>query len=179
MPNFFDNCHHTAHNISYHTHTICKRAELMSKTQKNDLFKKKNPYKSPKIRIFEKICTKMDFLKKSVLVRTNPYEWEHCAKVGLFQQKKKKTSNTILAHTYIYTGRQILVNLLSHTEKRYLWLAAVDLHNCLSIVYVYSKVTGQPVYTPFLCRKLGNGLTNFYQNFACTTSNILPQHSKI
>ncbi len=42
---------------------------------------KKNPYKSPKIRIFEKIRTKIptktDFLKKSVLVRTNPYEWEH------------------------------------------------------------------------------------------------------
>ncbi len=37
---------------------------------------KKNPYKSLKIQIFEKIRTKMDFLKKSVLVWTNPYEWE-------------------------------------------------------------------------------------------------------
>ncbi len=39
---------------------------------------KKNPYKSLKIRIFEKIRTKTDFFKKSELVRTNPYEWEHC-----------------------------------------------------------------------------------------------------
>ncbi len=50
IPNFFDTCHHRAHNISHHTHTICKRAELMSKTYKNGLFlnksvqKSKNPY---------------------------------------------------------------------------------------------------------------------------------------
>ncbi len=59
IPIFFDTCHHTAHNISHHTHTICKRAELMSKTHKNDLLKI-NPYKSPKIRIFEKIRTCTD-----------------------------------------------------------------------------------------------------------------------
>ncbi len=35
----------------------------MSKTYKNGLFKK-NSYKSPKIRIFEKIRTKTDFKKK-------------------------------------------------------------------------------------------------------------------
>ncbi len=58
IPNFFDTCHHITHNILHHTHTICKRAELMSKTYKNGLFKKKT-YKSPKIRIFEKIRTKV------------------------------------------------------------------------------------------------------------------------
>ncbi len=35
--------------VSHHTHTIRKRAELMSKTYKNGFFKK-SPYKSPKIR---------------------------------------------------------------------------------------------------------------------------------
>ncbi len=52
----------------------------MNKTYKNGLLKK-NSYKSPKIRIFEKTRTKTDFLKKSVLVRTNPYEGEHCSTV--------------------------------------------------------------------------------------------------
>ncbi len=46
ISNFFDTCHHTAHKISHHTHTICKRAELMSKTYKNGLFKKKSVQKS-------------------------------------------------------------------------------------------------------------------------------------
>ncbi len=68
IPNFFDTCHHTAHSISHHIHTICKRAELMSKTHKNGLLKK-NQHKSPIIRIFEKIRTCTD---KSV-------EWEHWA----------------------------------------------------------------------------------------------------
>ncbi len=68
IPNFFDTCHHTAHNTSHHTHTICKRAELMSKPYKNGLFLKK---------IHTKV-QKSVFMKKSVLVGTNPYKWEHC-----------------------------------------------------------------------------------------------------
>ncbi len=46
-----------------------KRAELMSKTYKNGLFKKKNPYKSPKIHIFERIRTSGN---------TDPRVWPHC-----------------------------------------------------------------------------------------------------
>ncbi len=70
IPNFFNTCHHTTHNISHHTHTICKKAELMSKIYKNGLFKKKSvqksknpyfwkiPYKNPyKNGFLKKICT--------------------------------------------------------------------------------------------------------------------------
>ncbi len=31
------------------------------------------------------------------------------------------------------------VDLLSHTEKRYLWLAEVNFRNCLSIIYIYTQ----------------------------------------
>ncbi len=67
--------------MSHHPHTICKGEELMAKTYRNGLFLKKS-YKSPKIRISEKIRTKKDLKKKSVFVRTNLYEWEHCLQTG-------------------------------------------------------------------------------------------------
>ncbi len=53
----------------------------MSKTYKNGLFKKKNPYKSPKISIFEKSIQKRIFKKirtctdKSVRVGTLSVQW--------------------------------------------------------------------------------------------------------
>ncbi len=79
-----------------------------------------------------------------------------CMKVGIFQQKKKKnTTNIILARTYVHTGRKTQVNLLSRTEKRYLWLAAVDLRNCLSIIFVYSNVQKR-----------------YFQNFATRSLNL-------
>ncbi len=31
------------------------------------------------------------------------------------------------------------VDLLSRTEKRYLWLAEVNFRNCLSIIYMYTQ----------------------------------------
>ncbi len=57
IPNCFDTCHHTAHNISHHTHTICKRAELKSKTYKNGLFKKKSVQKSKNPYLYWQIRT--------------------------------------------------------------------------------------------------------------------------
>ncbi len=79
IPNFFDTCHHTTHNISHHT--ICKRAELMSKIYKNGLLKKKIRTKVQKSVFLKNSVQKSvqkRIKKKSVLVRTNPYEWEHC-----------------------------------------------------------------------------------------------------
>ncbi len=31
------------------------------------------------------------------------------------------------------------VDLFLHTEKRYLWLAAVELHNCLSVICIFNE----------------------------------------
>ncbi len=43
-------------------------------------------------------------------------------------------------HFSAYTHLHRKVDLLLHTEKRYLWLAVVNLSNCLSIIHVYSKI---------------------------------------
>ncbi len=60
--------------------------------------------------------------------------------VNLFQQKKKKKApNIILGRTRMYIRLYKKVDLLSRTEKRYLWLAGVNFHNCLSIIYMYTQ----------------------------------------
>ncbi len=47
--------------------------------------------------------------------------------------------NIILGHTCMYIRRYRKVDLLSRTEKRYLWLAEVNFRNCLSITYMYTQ----------------------------------------
>ncbi len=101
IPNFFDTCHHTANSISHHSHTIFKRAELMSKTYKNGLFKKKkNPYKSPKIYIFEKIRTKIrTCTDKSIRVGTLMMSKRF--QNGISQEKKKiRQSSLVSFHSF-------------------------------------------------------------------------------
>ncbi len=60
-----------------------------------------------------------------------------CAKVdvlNLFQEKKYSEY-----HFSAYIRLHRKVDLLSHSEKLYLSLAAVNLCNCLSVIYVHSK----------------------------------------
>ncbi len=63
--------------------------------------------------------------------------------MNLFQQKKKKKKapNIILGRTRMYIHLYRKVGLLSRTEKRCLWLAEVNFHNCLSIIYMYTQST--------------------------------------
>ncbi len=69
IPSFFDTCHHNAHNISHHTHTICKRAELMSKTYKNGLFFKKAIQKSKNLYLYGQICTSGNTVLQATAVK--------------------------------------------------------------------------------------------------------------
>ncbi len=45
----------------------------------------------------------------------------------------------ILGRTRTYIGLYRKVDLLSRTEKRYLWLAEVNFRNWLSIIYMYTQ----------------------------------------
>ncbi len=67
-------------------------------------------------------------------------QYFQCAKVGMLTfSAKKNMPNIILAHMRTYIRLHRKVDLLSRTEKRHLWLAAVYFRNCLFIIYMYTQ----------------------------------------